>query len=219
MKNLIYTIILLIAACSCQEGIIDGGLHPATVDQTTQEFLNTNEKFDTVKILFDRAGLTDQLKGNNTVIVPTDYTVDRYVKQLQSQFRREQNDENLIYTFADLLNDFDQYQDSMKMYIVNSPIGRTELEEKPYLTKSLLGNDVEISLKETQLYTEWFPNSKPKLVYYKWVKNGLDPVDTEVSAADRDISNICQTSSILTRNGVLHVLEDTHNLFFNKRQL
>lgn len=84
--------------------------------------------------------------------------------------------------------------------------------------KNLLGEDVELSLKKSPLYNEWLPNINVKLVHYKWVKNGLDIGDEEVSVADKDIENICQTSGILTTNGVLHVLEDTHQFFFNSRQ-
>lgn len=220
MKKTIYAILLFITACSCSKNLIDGGIHSPNVDKTTLEFLQSQAKFDTVMILFQKAGLLDQLnKSNSTVFIPTDYSVHRYVLQIRTQLRIIKDDENLQYTFSNLLTDFDTYKDSMKMYIVNQRIGREELTSK-ISAKSLLGNDVEIALLTTKLYTEWLPNSEPKLVHYKWVKNGLDPEDNNsVPEAEKDVDNICQTSGIITTTGVVHVLEDTHNLFYNKRQL
>src|SRR5665647_2331540 len=120
MKKIIYAFLLLVAICSCKKNLIDGGVHSPNVNKTTLEFLQTQAKFDTVLILFDKAGLLDQLnKPNSTVIIPTDYSVNRYVLQIRAQLRQEQDDENLQYTFSDLLNDFGTYKDSMKMYIVN----------------------------------------------------------------------------------------------------
>lgn len=220
MKKILYLLLLFITACSCSKNLIDGGVHSPNVNKTTLEFLQSQAKFDTVMILFEKAGLLDELNNqNSTVFIPTDYTVGRYVLQIRTQLRIEQSDENLQYTFTNLLTDFGTYKDSMKMYIVNQRISREELTSK-ITTKSLFGNDVEIALTPTKLYTEWLPNSEPKLVHYKWVKNGLDPEDSNsVPEADKDVDNICQTSGIITTTGVIHVLEDKHNLFYNKRQL
>lgn len=221
MKNIIYSIILLVAFAACDDGITDGGVQDPKVNMTTLEFLQLNAKFDTVLILFDRAGILNELgKPKTTACVPTDYSINRFVIQIQTQKRKENNDENLKYTFTDLMNDFEQYKDSMKMYIIkDETIGRGELESKPYLTKCLLGTDMQLSLKESPLYNEWLPNIGVKLLHYKWVKNGLDPENVETPLPDRDIENICQTSGIITTNGALHVLEDTHNLFFNRKPL
>lgn len=220
MKNILYTIIVLIAFCACdQGGVIDGGIHSPNVNKTTLAYLQDNAKFDTVLILFEKANLLPELeKKGTTICIPTDYSVNYYIKQIQQQKRIEQGDENLKYAYADFINEFDLYKDSLKMYIMNQPIGRLELEQKSYLMKNLLGEDVELSLKKSPLYNEWLPNINVKLVHYKWVKNGLDIGDEEVAVADKDIENICQTSGILTTNGVLHVLEDTHQFFFNSRQ-
>jgi hypothetical protein len=224
MKKIIYALLLLVTVYSCQDNLIDGGVNSANVNKTTVEYLRSNAKFDTVMILFEKAGLLDQLnKPNTTVIVPTDYSVNLYIQQIQAQKRRELDDENLKYTFKDLINDFDLFKDSLKMYVVPQRITRTELAAATgglIETKSLLGNNVEISLLATKLYTEWLPNSDVKLIHYKSVINGLDPVDiNSVPAEDQDVDNICQTTGILTTTGVLHVLEDTHSLFFNKRKL
>ncbi len=222
MKKIIYALLLLTTVYSCQDNLIDGGVSSANVNKTTVEYLRTQAKFDTVMILFEKAGLLNQLdKPNVTVIMPTNYSVLQFVKQIEAQKIEEQDDENLKYTFKDLVNDIDLYKDSLKMYIVNQRITRTELtaaQNGLIETKSLLGNDVEISLVPTKLYTEWLPNSDVKLIHYKNVINGLDPADNStIPVEDQDVDNICQTTGILTTTGVLHVLEDTHNLFFNKR--
>lgn len=222
MKKIIYALILLVGVYSCSENLIDGGVRTANVNKTTVEYLRSNAKFDSVLILFEKAGIMSQLdKQNTTVIVPTDYSIIQFVKQIQDQKRRAADDENLRYTFSDLVNEFDLYKDSMKIYIVNQYIDRTKLAsvaDGKIQTKSLLGNDVEIALTETKLYTEWLPNSDVKLIHYKYVINGLDPDDNNgIPNTDKDVDNICQTTGIITTTGVLHVLEDTHNLFFNKR--
>jgi len=223
MKKIIYALLLLVTVYSCQDNLIDGGVSSANVNKTTVEYLRTQAKFDTVMILFEKAGLLDQLdKLNTTVIIPTNYSVIQYIAQIKNQKIKETNNENLKYTFNDLLNDIDLYKDSLKMYIVPQLVTRDVLAAAPnglIETKSLLGNDVEIALTATKLYTEWLPNSDVKLIHYKDVINGLDPADiSTIPVEDQDVDNICQTTGILTKTGVLHVLEDTHNLFFNKRQ-
>lgn len=223
MKKILYALLFLGSVYSCQDNLIDGGIHStAPLKITTVEYLNSQAKFDTVMILFNKAGLLDQLnKLNATVIIPTDYSVNQYVLQIQAQKRIEQNDENLKYTFKDLMNDFDLFKDSLKMYIVNQRVTRDVLSTTTngaIETKSLLGNDVEVSLVSTLLYTQWLPNSDVKLIHFKNVINGLDPADNStIPLEDQDVDNICQTSGIVTSTGVLHVLEDTHSLFFNKR--
>src|ERR1035437_2106174 len=105
MKKIIYAFLLLVAISSCKKNLIDGGIHSANVNKTTLDFLKTQAKFDTVLILFDKAGLLDQLhKPNTTVFIPTDYSVHHFVLQIRDQLRQEQSDENLQYTFSDLLN-------------------------------------------------------------------------------------------------------------------
>lgn len=227
MKNIIYLILLVlpiyVVACN-NEGPIDGGIHTPFVNKTTLEYLQEIPKFDSVLLLFDRAGLLDEFKNKNTIIVPTNYTVHYYIQIIQEQYRKEMKDENVILTFGDLLTNPDHWdhfvKDSLKMYIIPGElIDYNFLKEIPtysYLTKSLFGNDVELSLQETRLYTEWFPNLHPMLMNYKWVRNGLDPVGVTIPVTERDLSAICQTNSIITKNGVLHVLEDTHNLFFQR---
>ncbi len=220
MKNIIYSLLIL-AVCSCERGPIDGGVHSPHVNKTTLEYLRGIAKFDTVLILFEKAGLLDQLENKNTVVVPTNYSIHFYLIELQKQMRFEANDENLKYGFSEFMRDFDTYKDSMKMYIIPGELIDYQLldSESSYshFTKNLLGNEVQFSLEKTSLYTEWFPNLDPRLLIYKWVRDGLDPTTGKIPESERDLSNICQTQSILTTNGVLHVLEDDHDLFFSIR--
>jgi len=125
MKKILYALLLLGTVYSCQDNLIDGGIHStAPLKITTVEYLNSQAKFDTVMILFNKAGLLDQLnKQNATVIIPTNYSVNQYVLQIQAQKRIEQNDENLKYTFKDLMNDFDLFKDSLKMYMQQQQMG------------------------------------------------------------------------------------------------
>lgn len=221
MKKIIYTFLLLATIYSCQNNLIDGGLQSTEpVKMTTLDYLSANHKFDTILMLYKKAGLLDLLnKQNATIIMPTNYSVTQYVKQIKEE--RRKGDENAKYTFDSLLVNVNLYKDSLKMYIVDHPITKSDLLAVPtglIETKSLFGNDVELSLVKTTLYSEWLPNSDVRLIYYKNVINGLDPTDnSSVPNKDKDVPNVCQTTGIMTTTGVLHVLEDKHNLFFNKR--
>mgnify|MGYP006991809278 CR=1 FL=1 len=70
-------------------------------------------------------------------------------------------------------------------------------------------------LKKTKLYTENVPNSVNKYLYYTFIINGLDE-SSNVPLQDKDVSNYCQTSGLITKTGILHVLRDEHPLFFNR---
>ncbi len=219
MKNTIYFIILIILACSCDDHFIDGGIHDPSVNVSTTDYLKGNYKFQKILTLYEKAGMLQELNEPNvTVFMPTDYTVDRYVTQMKIEYRGKYNDENYPFTFDSLLVHIPEFRDSLAMYIIQKPVNRNNLTS-PVRTTSKLGNEAQIYLEESLLYTEWLPNSKPLLLYYKWIKNGLDEEGVVVPDADKDVANLCQTSGLITTTGVLHVLEDAHNLFYNTRPI
>lgn len=223
MKKIIYYICMLSLVCfiySCDDDFIDGGTTSPNVDKTTVDFLKGHGKFNSMMKLMEEAGLLAEMNNPGvTVVIPTDYTVNRYVTQWAIKVRKELNDENYPFNFDSLMVRLPEFRDSLAMYIIPKKIDRSDLEGKTNfseITQSLLGNEIQMALKKTLLYTEWLPNSQNYLLHYTWVINGLDPEETAgMPTEDLDKGNVCQTSGLITTTGILHVLEDDHNLFFN----
>ncbi|ETZ23333.1 hypothetical protein [Pedobacter sp. V48] len=58
--------------------------------------------------------------------------------------------------------------------------------------------------------------TKPQYLFLTKIRNGLDPnpIPDDYLDEDRDIIELVQTSGILTTNGVLHVLNNTHKFYW-----
>lgn len=205
---------------SCEED--DSQLASAYVDSNTTDYLRANrfQIFSMSLDLFEKAGYLDLLDQKGvTVFMPTNYSIKHYLKQKEFILHEETGDETLTYTYEDLLKELPQIKDSLKMYIVEQEVNRSNLEKtsgEAANVKNMLGCDMNISLRKTKLYTEEVPNSVNKYLYYTFIINGLDQGDNVLSR-DKDVSNYCQTSGLITQTGILHVLRDEHPLFFNKR--
>jgi hypothetical protein len=169
--------------------------------------------------LFEKAGYLDLLDQKGvTVFMPTNYSIKHYMKQKEYMLHQETGNETLTYTYDDLVKDLPLFKDSLKMYIVEQQVNRSDLEKmsgEAVTLKCMLGCDMNISLKKTKLYTENVPNSVNKYLYYTFIINGLDE-SSNVPLQDKDVSNYCQTSGLITKTGILHVLRDEHPLFFNR---
>lgn len=222
MKTLKF--IILMVCCSaffaCSED--DAELCSAYVDMNTTDYLRKNQfQIFTMSLeLFEKAGYLDLLdKEGVTVFMPTNYSIKHYLAQKTAILQEETGDENLEYTFDDLIEDLPQVGDSLKMYIVDQKINRSDLEKmdgESVTVKSMLGCEMNIRLKQSKLYTEWVPNAVNKYLYYTFIINGLDPDTGTVPVEDKDVTNYCQTSGLITKTGILHVLRDEHPLFFNR---
>ena len=222
MKTLKF--IILMVCCStffaCSED--DAELCSAYVDMNTTDYLRKNQfQIFTMSLeLFEKAGYLDLLdKEGVTVFMPTNYSIKHYLAQKTALLQEETGDENLEYTFDDLIADLPQVGDSLKMYIVDQEINRSDLEQmsgESVTVECMLGCEMNIRLKQSKLYTEWVPNSVNKYLYYTFIINGLDPDTGTVPVEDKDVTNYCQTSGLITKTGILHVLRDEHPLFFNR---
>lgn len=204
---------------SCSED--DSQLTSAYVDSSTTDYLRANrfQIFSMSLDLFEKAGYLNLLDQKGvTVFMPTNYSIKHYMKQKELILHEETGDETLTYTYEDLLKELPQIKDSLKMYIVEQEVNRSNLERmtgEAVTVKNMLGCDMNISLRKTKLYTEEVPNSVNKYLYYTFIINGLDE-SSNVLPKDKDVSNYCQTSGLITQTGILHVLRDEHPLFFNK---
>lgn len=217
--KIIFVSLLGILLFSCQKE--DGDITSPYVDMNTTDYLRANQFgiFSMSLELYEEAGLLDLLdKKGVTVFMPTNYSIKHYMKQREYILQTETGDETLEYTFDDLKADLPEFKDSLKMYIVEQQVNRSDLEGikgESMIVKNMLGCDMCISLKPTKLYTENVPNAVNKYLYYTYIINGLDEGDN-VPVDDKDVSNYCQTSGLITNTGILHVMRDEHPLFFNR---
>ena len=222
MKFIRFILLLIMVSpvlVSC--GDDDGELSSAYVDSITTDYLRANRFgiFSMSLDLFEKAGYLDLLDRKGvTVFMPTNYSIKHYMKQKEYMLHQETGNETLTYTYDDLVKDLPLFKDSLKMYIVEQQVNRSDLEKmsgEAVTLKCMLGCDMNISLKKTKLYTENVPNSVNKYLYYTFIINGLDE-SSNVPLQDKDVSNYCQTSGLITKTGILHVLRDEHPLFFNR---
>jgi len=212
-----YTIILIGAfafiffGCEKQGYLIDGGLHNPKVEMTTYDYLKTKSVFDTLVLLIDKAGLRETINGDVTFFAPTDFAVTNYVNTKKADVLAVNPFSN--FTLDDI--PVSTLRDSLKMYIVPGKINRDDMtaEGKTYTT--LMGNRVHIALVPVQdAYTN-IVKTWPQYVFFtKIVGAGLDVPGTVPPAAELDIKNVCQTSGIITNTGILHVIENSHTMFY-----
>lgn len=226
MKFFKYTLLVLLVSViifSCSDDD-DDLLASAYTNNKTTEYLSAN-KFGIFSMsleLFEKAGYIDLLdKEGVTIFMPTNYSIKNYMTRMEAKIQHESGDENLKYTFDDLLNDIPNFRDSLMLYVVEKKINRSDLESisgEAVIEKCKLGSDMQIKLKQTKLYTEFVPNSVNKYLHYTLIINGLDDPNVDpnsIPAANRDLTNYCQTAGLITTNGILHVLRDEHVLFYN----
>ncbi len=230
MKTFKYTLFILLVSvltvsCSNDDDELFADAH---TNCKTTDYLKANRFgiFSMSLELFEKAGYIDLLDQEGvTVFMPTNYSLKNYMARKQAKLQDDTGDENLKYTFDDLINDIPTFKDSLLMYVVEKKINRVNLEQSTNETvveKSKLGADMQIKLKQTKLYTEFVPNSVNKYLYYTLIINGLDDPNVDpnsIPAANRDRTNYCQTTGLITTNGILHVLRDEHVLFYNNLPL
>lgn len=219
IKILLSLLLIAAAFASCKKDdyFIGGSLHNAKFDGTTYDYLKTSPIFDTLLLLIDKTGLKDEINAaNTTFFAPTDYAIQRYVKQVvQERLRLATNDPNAAVEFSDL--DFNLLRDSLRAYIFSEKIERAGLNAsgKYYTAKD--GERRHITLWEdpTRDYISGGLTDKPQYLYFTKVIGTLDPRDQgTVPPAEQDMRMRVQTSGILTNNGVLHVLENGHIFTF-----
>lgn len=222
MRSITKYILILLVTCSlfsCKKNdyLVGGSLHNEKFEGTTYEYLKTNPLFDTLLILIDKTGLKDEVNAAGvTFFAPTDYAIQNYVKKVvQARKRLEQNNENLIFNFDEL--DFPQLKDSLRAYIFPEKIAREMLNADGKMYKAKDGEQRHICLRDdpSGTYSTGGLTITPKYIYFSKVVGSIDPIDNDdVPDNEKDIRIVAQTTGIITNNGVLHVLANTHNFAF-----
>ncbi|WP_288880627.1 fasciclin domain-containing protein [Pedobacter panaciterrae] len=200
-------------ACKKNDYIIGGDLHDPHVNMTTYDFLKTKPLFDTLVVLIDKAGLKDEINGNNTFFAPTDYSIKALLARRTLVIQQKYQDENIKYTLDSL--PVPELRDSLRSHLFTGKINREQLSLENKVFKSLSGEDFSILLKQVDSYTG-LVTTRPQYLYLTKIRNGLDPnpIPDDYLDEDRDIIELVQTSGILTTNGVLHVLNNTHKFYW-----
>jgi len=212
-----YTILIIGAfaiiffGCERKDYLIDGGIHNPKVDMTTYDYLKTKRVLDTLLLLIDKAGLKETINGDVTFFAPTDFSVVNYVATKKADIQAINPFSN--FTLESI--PAETLRDSLKMYMIPGKINRDDMtaEGKTYTT--LMGNKVHIALVPVQdaytnIVTTW-----PQYVFFTKINGaGLDVPGTVPPAAELDVKNVCQTSGIITNTGILHVIENSHTMFY-----
>ncbi|QEH41968.1 fasciclin domain-containing protein [Chitinophaga sp. XS-30] len=210
-------LIFSFASCKKNDYLVGGDLHNPQFNGTTYEYLQTNPLFDTLLLLIDRTGLQEEVNAaGSTFFAPSDYSIQHYVKKVvQARKRLEANDENLVFEFSEL--DFDLLKDSLRAYLFPEKIERTGLTEDGAFFSAKDGEERHISLRDdpTGEYQTGGLTIIPQYIYFSKVIGTVDPIDnSDIPEAERDTRIVAQTTGILTTNGVLHVLANSHIFTF-----
>lgn len=213
-----FAFLLLLCLSSCQKDYKKGGeVSDPHVNMTTYDFLKSKPQFSSLVKLIDRAGLKDAINGNVTFFATTNYGVDDYLKAMKNKRAIELNDENITYT----LDSIPLWRlDSLKTYIFDGKINREDMTVKGKYYPSQFGAipnvQFRINLDRIYQYTNYV-DYVDYVVYSKVIgtldEDVLDP--TSIPDDQVDKVSYCQTSGIITTNGIVHVLEGYHRLFFN----
>jgi len=203
---------------SCKKEYRNGGeVSNPNVNMTTYDFLKSRPQFSSLVTLIDRAGLKDAINGKTTFFATTNYGVDEYLKAMKNKRAIELNDENITYT----LDSIPLWRiDSLKTYIFDGAINRKDITVKGSFYPSMFGTipNVQFRINMNRIYQYTNYVDYVDYVVYSKVIGTLDsdePDPTQIPDDQVDKAAYCQTSGIVTTNGIVHVLDGYHRLFFN----
>jgi hypothetical protein len=110
--------LLILASCSKNKDYIIGGKANPTnkVDMSTFDFLKSFDATTETARLFERAGMTGEINGDVTLVAPSNFAVNRYLRRKNNQALRL-DPHAVPMTVEDIpVEDLQQ----LKMYIVDS---------------------------------------------------------------------------------------------------
>ncbi len=234
MKSKILSRILLSActlallySCKKDNYIVGGSVHDVNQfkNTSTYDVLKTNPVFDTLSIIIDAAGMRDKINASGTsFFAPTDYSIYNYLvaRTLYVQNKFDQYGkfglDSLVYY---LKNNVNHTADSMSMYLIGKPLTYDVLKPGGTLYPTQLAGDTAVVsyeyTKDGNLGYTTLVSGTPQLVYYThlWRHFPLTDSYTIDNLQPGDgVHTLVQTSGMLTQNGVMHVLSNSHTLFF-----
>ena len=214
---LICTVVL---ACKKDDYRVGGDLHNPKINMTTYDYLKSNKYglFDTLLLLVDKAGIKEKINQQGaTFFAPTDYAIKNYVEARTLRIQRV--DPFKKWTVDSIIKyELPRFADSLDIYFVKNYLPNDQLTATGSIYKNSKNGNVVVSYEQTTNgdlgYNE---NSSvaPKIVYYTYLYQQL-PSDFKVAdiAWPVGVRTRVQTSNAQTTTGALHVLNNSHTLFF-----
>lgn len=204
---------LLFTACKKDDHFIGGSSTNDHTELTTYDYLKANPLFDTLILLIDKAGLKETVNSNITFVAPTDYSIKQFLKIRTRELQIALNDENVLYTLDSLKAP--ELHDSLMAYMFDGKIQRSDLSLEQQVYKNKVGEDFSIRLKKTDQYGGIL-SAGVRYIYVAKIINGLDPdpLPDDFPEEDRDKESLLQTTGIITKTGILHVLQNTHAFYW-----
>jgi hypothetical protein len=180
---------------------------------STYDYLASNPLFDTLVMAIDKTGLKESLDGEVTLFALTHFSFRNYINIQLKKGRVD--DSEFTYGFDDIPTDV--LRDSLAMYIFPGKIMRQDLRKEGDIFTNLAGTRLRISLEPREEYTTQLPDN-PEYVYLTYRRGTRwDAWDAkDVGTTEIDTRERIQTSNMLSTNGVIHVMPNTHTLFFTK---
>lgn len=225
MKNiLVKALVLLFISSSCQKDDYknDGGTSSPNVNMTTYDFLKSHGKFDSLVRIIDHAGIKDVVNSNVTFFATTDYGVREYVAAKKQEKIIQVGNENISFSITDIPKQ--ELRDSMMIYLFDGAINRDNLTTEDKFFQSKFGNipnvRFNIKMRRTRDYSSYV-NYVDYLNFTKVIKtiDAQEPDYNAIPDAELDRSVDCQTSGLISTTGVIHVLDNSHRLLFNRGKM
>jgi hypothetical protein len=195
---------------------------------TNYDVLAANPTFDTlIQVIDATSGLKDKINANNvTFFAPVNNSIWKYL-QARTLFVQATIDANGQFGLDSLLyylqNNIHGTADSMSMYLIKQPLPYSALTVNGVIYPTeLSGNNAAVSYEyvetgdQNQGYNPVVSNI-PQVVYFTQLWGSYTITNnTPASAvpANLGVHNLCKVSGIVTQNGYMNVLDNSHALFF-----
>lgn len=215
-------------ACKKSDYIVGGETQDVNMykNMTTYEVLKSNTQFDTLVQLIDAAGLKETInQTNSTFFGVTNTSISKYLTE-RSNYVQATIDQNKKFLLDSLVyylqNNIDGTRDSLLMYLIpGKTLLYSDLNKYGAIYQTALGGDsAAVSYEETKdesLGYNSLVSSIPKLIYFTqlWYEYDLSESNPASDIPESvGVRTRVQTSNMQSKNGVVHVLEGSHVLFF-----
>ncbi|MBE9583584.1 hypothetical protein IM792_03915 [Mucilaginibacter sp. JRF] len=220
---MICAMVALTSACKKDDYKNDGGKSNPYVDMTTYDFLKSKPQFDSLVKIIDHAGLKDVVNSNVTFFATTNYSIAPYVSAKKNQKAIEIGNENFEFGINDI--PATELADSMKTYLFEGKINRDVITVSGQVYPTLLTTPPSnvtymIKFRRTFDYSSFLDHvDYVNYVKIRGTRDDQEPDPEAIPDNQKDQAVDCQTSGIITRTGVVHVIDGNHRLFFNAQSL